>query len=398
MKNIGWKRYAVLFALIYFAQGMSGNPGIFIVSLQFLLKEELLLTAAQLANFSAWMILAWNIKPIYGLLSDFVPIFGYRRKSYLMLTSFLAFLAIIAVTLLSKLSFWSLLIPLMVCSLGLAFSDVLCDALMVEKGQLFNAIDKFQSIQWLAGSFASILVGAVGGYLATYYNYKTAFLIAAIFPFLVFWLSLIFVKEEKRKIDLENLKLTISVTKLAFKDKNLWIIAGFLFFWKFSPSFGAPLLYYQRDVLKFSKFFIGSLDTITSIGFIIGALIYWKFCQKISLKTLLNWIIGFGVIGALAYLGLVGPKSAIALNLVFGVTGMIALLTVLSLAAKSCPPKIEGTIFAFLMSSLNLGGTGSQFIGGKLFELVGLNTLIIISAVFTALCWLFIPYLKIKQN
>jgi hypothetical protein len=30
------------------------------------------------------------IKPLYGLLTDFIPLFGYRRKSYLLLMAGLA--------------------------------------------------------------------------------------------------------------------------------------------------------------------------------------------------------------------------------------------------------------------------------------------------------------------
>lgn len=398
MENKNWKKYAVLFAAIYFAQGMSGNPGIFNISLQFLLKDKLLLTAAQMAYFFAIMKFAWNIKPAYGIISDFVPIFGYRRKSYLMLTSALAFLGIVAVALLPELSYNGLLIPLIFCSLGLAFSDVLCDALMVIIGKVLNLTDKFQSIQWISINIASVIIGLGGGLLAAYFNYRTVFLIGAIFPVAVFFLSIFVVKEEKKKFDLAGLKIVFGATKTALKEKNLWIIAGFLFFWNFSPSFGSPLFYYQTNELKFNEVFIGFLDSISAIGNIIGALIFWGFCRKISLKKLLNLTIGFGVIGTLAYLGLAGPKSAIALNFIFGITGMIALLAVLDLAAKNCPAKVEGTVFALLMSALNLGGTGSSFIGGKLSEIVSLQTLIIVSAAFTALNWLIIPFLKIEER
>ena len=31
--------------------------------------------------------LPWIIKPVYGIVSDFVPLFGYRRKAYLILAN-----------------------------------------------------------------------------------------------------------------------------------------------------------------------------------------------------------------------------------------------------------------------------------------------------------------------
>jgi len=46
--------------------------------------------------------------------------------------------------------------------LGLAFTDVLVDALMVENGRPLGLTGAFQSVQWGAIYAASILVGRVG--------------------------------------------------------------------------------------------------------------------------------------------------------------------------------------------------------------------------------------------
>ena len=50
--------------------------------------------------------------------------------------------------------------------LGLAFSDVLTDAMMVENGQRLGLTGAFQAVQWAAISAASIAVGLAGGRLA----------------------------------------------------------------------------------------------------------------------------------------------------------------------------------------------------------------------------------------
>src|SRR5713101_5576760 len=82
-------RLAVLFAIVYFAQGMWYLPNhTIIISL-----KDRGLSAGQVADFFAITIVPWLIKPVYGLISDFVPLFGYRRKSYLLLTSATAGLA-----------------------------------------------------------------------------------------------------------------------------------------------------------------------------------------------------------------------------------------------------------------------------------------------------------------
>src|SRR5258708_32515760 len=77
------RRLALLFAIVYFAQGMIYLPDQ-VVAIVF---KERGLTAGQLATFTWIITIPWFIKPVYGLLSDFVPIFGTRRRSYFLVMS-----------------------------------------------------------------------------------------------------------------------------------------------------------------------------------------------------------------------------------------------------------------------------------------------------------------------
>jgi hypothetical protein len=80
------RRLGVFFAAVYFVQGI-GEPGAGIASqpIFFLLKDELHLSAAQTAAFLATISIAWGIDRCMVFSSDFFPLFGYRRKSYLLL-------------------------------------------------------------------------------------------------------------------------------------------------------------------------------------------------------------------------------------------------------------------------------------------------------------------------
>ena len=101
-----------------------------------------------------------------------------------------------------------------------------------------------------------------------------------------------------------------------------------------------------------------------------------------------------GVLSTLSFLGLTGPRSAIIIFLSYGLISQITHLAVLDLAARSCPARVEGTVFALLMSALNLGRSGSQVLGGWLYDQTGFSSLVFISAAFTALCWLMIALLR----
>ncbi|MFC1809083.1 hypothetical protein ACFL3D_03060 [Candidatus Omnitrophota bacterium] len=65
--------------VIYFAYGASG---LIDLPLSFWIKENLALTAVQLASVAVWASLPWTIKMIFGQMLDSVRIFGSRRKVY----------------------------------------------------------------------------------------------------------------------------------------------------------------------------------------------------------------------------------------------------------------------------------------------------------------------------
>jgi predicted MFS family arabinose efflux permease len=192
----------------------------------------------------------------------------------------------------------------------------------------------------------------------------------------------------------ESLRETGTALWQAAQSRTVWIVAGFLFFWNFSPSLGTPLLYYETDVLRFSKVFIGALGALSNAAGMLGALLFFAYCREIPLDRLLFFAVALGVAATLGFIGLSGPKSAILLFFLFGTISQITHLAVLDLAARSCPVRAEGTVFALLMSSLNVGRTGSTFLGGWLYDYLGLTPLILVSAGFTALCWLLVPFLR----
>src|SRR5215468_10386510 len=156
------RRLAILFAVVYFSQGMYHVAD---QVLTLTLKETLGLSPAQVGTFGTIVLVPWVIKPIYGMVSDGFPLFGRRRKSYFLLTCALATLAGVGMWLNSEPTYSSLAVLLLVMGLGIAFTDVLTDAMMVENGKPLGLTGAFQSVQWTSINIATLLVGLVGGYL-----------------------------------------------------------------------------------------------------------------------------------------------------------------------------------------------------------------------------------------
>src|SRR5262245_3490887 len=292
------QRLAVLFAIVYFAQGMWYLPN---QTLTIVLKERGL-SAGQVATFFTLSTIPWLIKPVYGLISDFVPLFGRRRKSYLLLTSTLAGLAGLALGVGVEHTYWWMAGLFTLMGFGLAFTDVLVDALMVESGKPRGLTGAFQAVQWGAIQVASVLVGEIGGYLAERRALSASFILAASFPLLCFAMTLGFVREAPGRADLAAFRETMGAIRSAIAERELWIVAGFIFFYNFSPSFGPALIFYQTDVLKFSQQFIGHLGALGSVAGVGGAFIYAPLSRRVPLRRLINLSIGAGVVATLAYL------------------------------------------------------------------------------------------------
>jgi MFS family permease len=387
------RRLAALFAIVYFAQGMWYLPNQPLI----VAFKDRGLTPSQVANFFLITTIPWMIKPLYGLVSDFVPLFGRRRKSYFVLTTVLSAAGGAWLALFSEHKFWGIAIFFTAMGFGLAFSDVLTDALMVEEGRPHGLTGAFQSVQWASITTASILVGALGGHLAETRELRLAFGIAACFPVISLIMVFVFIREPRRPFDPAALAETLAAIRVALTHRDVWTVAGFIFFYMFSPSFGPAFLYYQTDELGFSQRFIGTLSALNSGASVAGAIAYAPLARRMRLRPLLNWSIGVGVAGTLSYLLYQGHTSAVVIDTFFGGVGMIMQLAFLDLAAKACPRRVEATFFALLMSVYNAGQQLSQNVGARLYETVGFTPLVLISTAMTAAAWLLVPLLHVDR-
>jgi MFS family permease len=387
------RRLALLFGVVYFAQGMWYLPN---QTITIVLKERGL-SAGQVADFFLVSTVPWLIKPVYGLVSDSVPLWGRRRKSYFVLATSLAALAGATLALLPDHGYWPMAILFTTMGLGLAFADVLTDALMVENGRAHGLTGAFQSVQWAAIMAASILVGLLGGRLAGARNLTAAFTIAAGFPLVSLVMGLSFIEERPGPLDRAAFRRAWRAIRAAAGDRPVWVVAGFIFFFTFSPSFGPAFLYYQTDTLGFSQEFIGALDSLYYAAAVAGAILYAPLSRRARLRQVIAGAIGASVVSTLAYLLYRDPVSAVLIQLLFGVTAMVVQLAFLDLAAKACPRGVEATFFALLMSVHNGGAQLSQNVGARLYDIFGYMPLVLISAALTAATWPLMPLVKIDR-
>ena len=118
------------FAIVYIAEGWAQTSGVIKQPLYHYLYGEMHWDANQVGFYMMLLSIPWWIKFLYGMLSDSCPIFGYRRKSYLVLTNLVAVGSYFALKMTS--SPWPMLPSLMLIVASMAFASALCGALVVD--------------------------------------------------------------------------------------------------------------------------------------------------------------------------------------------------------------------------------------------------------------------------
>jgi MFS family permease len=393
----------VFFALVYVVEGLGQIGGLVSQPLNYYLKEVQGWTPVQVTAFITAFNLPWIIKPVYGLVSDFLPLFGYRRKSYLIVANLVAVAGYFCATRLTAPS--DLAIALMLTAYAMAISSTLCGGVLVESGQQHQKCGKFVNQQWLWYNIAAMTAALLGGALVQYLDPASALHaaagIVAMAPFAVVLGTMFLIRENKAAVNVAGMKNTLAGLVSAFKRRHLWVVAVFIFLYYFSPGLSTPLYYHMTDDLKFSQGYIGILGSIGAAGWVVGALLYRRFFDGLTLQRLLNLSIALGTVTTLAFLLFWNETAAAIISFSSGFSAMLATVATLTLAADYCPKRAEGFSFAVLMSIINLANTVADNIGSFLYTHAfgkSLPPLVLISAAFTAFAFVLVPMLHLGNK
>src|SRR5450432_1581459 len=311
--NAAISRTMWFFAIVYAVEGTcQAKSGIMWQPLSHWLKEALHWDPVTISASLAILDVPWIIKPLWGAISDFVPLFGYRRRPYLVLASVAAFLAFARVATIDTAA--ALLPALTVTAIAMAVSSTLCGALLVETGQKTNRSASFVNQQWLWFNIAQMISVLLAGYLIEIFSpagaLHAAASIAAIAPLTIIagvWL----IQEPRARVDMTALRERLDALLSVFRNRNLGFVAGFLFLYYFSPHFGTPLYFQMTDRLGYSQGFIGVLSSVSAAGWIAGGVLYRWRLNRLSRPALLRLSIALGVVTTLFYLMLGTPASAV---------------------------------------------------------------------------------------
>lgn len=406
---------------VYFVQGILGLSRL---AVSFFLKDELLLSPVQVSALLGIVFLPWMIKPVFGFISDGLPIFGYRRRPYLILSGILGTASWASLATIVHTS-WAATLAIALGSLSVAMSDVIVDSLVVERarGESQAKAGSLQSLCWGASAIGGLITAYFSGLLLQYFTTRTVFGITALFPLIVSGVAWLIAESPVSKDAQDSnqtnplpIKHQLGQLRQAITQKRIWLPTAFIFIWQATPNADSAFFYFATNELHFEPEFLGRVHLVTSFASLAGVWIFQRFLKSIPFRVIFAWstvlssILGMTMLLLVTHtnrrLGIDDHWFSLGDSLILTVMGKIAFMQVMVLAARLCPSGVEATLFALLMSVFNSAGTVSHAFGALITYWLGITAtnfeslwlLVVITNLSTLLPLPFINWLPAAEE
>ena len=241
-------------------------------------------------SLTAIMTLSWTPKLLYGIIADTFPIFGTRKKSYIILMGLLQFGTAWAIAVVRFKD------PSIICALGFfmnlasAFMDVVVDGLMVMQSRKdqANGSQDLQTYSWQLLGVGGIFGGVAGGLITQYSNTLYVFYIYGVLGLLIatsgLYMSAAIEEEHQSVINLSishRVRQNCADIRTGFRVRELWRSSIFFFLLGcLVPSFADFFYYYQMEVVGFSKLTYALLGSLGFLYLIISMQLYNMFLKE----------------------------------------------------------------------------------------------------------------------
>ena len=423
----------------------------------FHLKKDLHFGREQVSEFFLWATFAWNLKPLAGVLTDAFPIFGSRRRLYMVLGGALAGASWALLDAVRD-DYPKFLLVSIVLNVGLVLASTAMGGLQVEAGQTYGISGRVSSLRQIVMSISQIVGPLLGGWLASrafgYTAAVGAFVMLALAVFAFTYFKEARVPKPGKLTDEEIarprykpsigiivamvgiagaatlglftkgmlnvgfslfallavfvLVLTLAIAKVhnpvlfkaqgqltqILRSRTLWLAVGMLFLVYTVPGLNTALTYTQSDVLQFPEDLIGRLASIEGAAGVLFAIVYGVICSRFNLRTLLVASIALNAAATLLFL-VYSHSTAYVVHAATGAMTVMSELSLMDLAVRSTPKGCEALGFALMMSVRNFGIALSDVVGSKLMDRYHLTfaTLVLVNAGTTAVILVFVPLL-----
>ncbi|KMT16948.1 hypothetical protein BVRB_2g044180 [Beta vulgaris subsp. vulgaris] len=389
-KELHWSFVFGVMIVYGFSQGLGGALNR--VGMEYYMKDVQKVQPSEAQIYQGFTSIPWMVKPIYGLMTDVVPILGYHRRPYFIFAGVLGIVPMLFLSFHKKMHIFFVVLSLATGSTGAAIADVTVDACVAQHSNKHQHLaPDMQSLCSLSSSTGSLLGFFLSGLLVHFIGPKGVFGLLTIPSALVFLVGIILheprtVNFSYKQVGQKFLDATRAMTE-TIKLQDVWRPCLYLYLSNsLSLNIYDGMFYWYTDSdagPHFSQEFVGYILSIGSAGAILASLIYQYALKDHQFRDLCFW--GQLLLGLSGMLDLILVSR---LNLKFGIpdhlfavldecafqfVGRLKFMPLLVLSSKLCPPGIEGTFFALIMSIGNIGLFSSSWLGGFLIHVLNIT-------------------------
>jgi hypothetical protein len=343
------------------------QPEVLDLPLRNLLRDDLHVTQQEMAAFFALGALPWYFKILAGFLSDSVPLFGTRRRHYLIVSACFAAALWLVLGQVPR-SYSSLLFAVVATNAMLVIGSTVIGGLLVEAGQRLGDASRLVSVRVFVESACVIVAGPLAGTLAGL-PFGAAAAVGGAIAFTlapVAWIVL----NEPPAAKYNSSALADAYTELRDLGRSpvLWLAGILLLLTGIPQEFSTSLYYYQRTELRLTDDVIGYLKGLSGFGSVLAAAAYGYISPRVPLRFLLQAAIIGGAVGTIIYCFYWSLGAAIAIEFVHGVLLTLWTLALMEVAVWATPQLSAAAGFAVLMSIWNVGSKIGDNLGAVIVE------------------------------
>ncbi len=373
------------------------------IPLENLLKNELHVDRASNAAFFFWASFAWYFKPLVGVITDSFPIFGSRRKSYLLISATLAASSWIGLYFTPH-EYHRLLWVTTIINVCMVVASTVVGACMVEIAQATSGSGRLAALRNVVEQITLIVSGPGAGFLASVAFGWTAAVCGGV-TFLLVPVTLLFLRESPIKLNANRIGIPKARQEILqiMKARYVWAAAGLMVLFYMAPGIGTALFYKQQNDLQLDTQGQGTLQLIGAIAGIFAALCYGFLCRRLNLRTLMLAGLTLATMADLGYLFYSSVGNARKIEGFNGFCYALAELAIMDLAIRATPAGCEALGFSVLMSVRNFALFGTDWFGSALIDRYhwAFNSVVVADAVTTSMAIplvLLLPLVLVRRR
>mmetsp|Transcript_535 Transcript_535/g.1833 ORF Transcript_535/g.1833 Transcript_535/m.1833 type:complete len:521 (-) Transcript_535:139-1701(-) len=241
---------------------------------------------AQQSTIKVLRSLPASFKIGFGFLSDTVPLFGYRRKGYMLLGWLLSSLSMFAILASGTPSVPRLALLYFLFGLGFWFADVIADSLVAEKAKLENeeVRGQLQATCYMCRFFMLMVSIAFATYAYEALSPQFMFWMMAILPVVVMVPAVLLLREEQYGA-VPSVRQQCQEIWSSVCSRAVWQPMAFIYIYNMMQIGNAAWTQFLYTVLKFTPAMINSLSVVSYVLLYAGIWIYKTFMMKWSWKS-----------------------------------------------------------------------------------------------------------------